>query len=156
MMRAKFAPTTRDMVRIALNEARGRGDSVVGTDHLLVALLHDPPLASGVLGGRTPDDARSALRARDAAALRSAGVDVDPWDIPRAPAIADQSRLPMSAGLQQVLQAARHVATEHGCRRIQTHDLLAAVATRPAPDPALDLFNALGLEPARIAAELTA
>lgn len=154
-MLTRFASTTRDMLRIALNEARGRGDSIVGTDHLLVALLHDPPLASGVLGRRTPDDARAALRERDSAALLAAGVDVDTV-ASTGLVVDDEARLPLSAGTRQVFEAARRITAARGRRRVQTHDLLAALASRPTPDPGLDLLVSLGLDPARIATDLAA
>lgn len=154
-MLTRFASTTRDMLRIALNEARGRGDSIVGTDHLLVALLHDPALASGVLGRRTPDDARTALRERDSAALLAAGVDADTV-ASTGLAVDDEARLPLSAGTRHVFEAARRITTAQGRRRVQPHDLLAALASRATPDPGLDLLVALGLDPARIATDLAA
>ncbi|MDT3441613.1 MULTISPECIES: Clp protease N-terminal domain-containing protein [unclassified Pseudofrankia] len=98
-MPARFAAGARGVVGAALAEARLRGDRRIGTEHLLLGVLHHPDTeAARALGVDLPA-ARSALAALDQAALAALGIavgalapaapaddGVDPWPAARAPA----------------------------------------------------------------------
>jgi hypothetical protein len=60
----------------ASEEARRRGDRRTGTDHVLLALLEDPPVE--VLLGVTLQQARQALESLDQEALGAVGMGPAP------------------------------------------------------------------------------
>src|SRR5260221_9395240 len=60
----------------ATEEARRRGDRRLGTDHLLLGLLHDEDSAAAQALGVSLADARAASDALDRAALAAVGVQV--------------------------------------------------------------------------------
>ena len=70
-----FAAGARTAVTAALEEARHRGDRRLGTEHLLLGVLHARELDPlGELGLDLPR-ARAALAALDVAALAAVGMD---------------------------------------------------------------------------------
>ena len=75
----QFAGGARAAVRAALEEARQRGDRRLGTEHLLLGVLHARELAPlgdlGVELGRV----RDVLADLDEAALAVVGVDAGGW-----------------------------------------------------------------------------
>ena len=79
---------------------RRRGDRRVGTEHILLAVLHDPAIAASV-GGRPRHGAARTLAALDRAALAAVGLG----DLPDAPPITRPERgwLPISPAAKTVL-----------------------------------------------------
>ncbi|WP_433209549.1 Clp protease N-terminal domain-containing protein [Dactylosporangium sp. CS-047395] len=77
----RFTDRARAVVRLAKLEADDLGHAVIGTEHLLLAmLLEDGGIARTVLdaAGVTHADVRAAVAGGDdAAALRSIGIDLD-------------------------------------------------------------------------------
>ena len=71
----KFAASTREAVRAGAEEAQRRGDRRIGTDHLLLGLLHDP--ASADVLGITVADGREKSADLDRRALAAIGIDLD-------------------------------------------------------------------------------
>jgi Clp amino terminal domain, pathogenicity island component len=141
---------------VAREEARRRGDRKVGTEHLLVALLSDPVLASTV--GSDAQHARTALDAMDSAALVAIGMDAPP-KVPPLPT-RDPRAVPARPTLRTVLRkrlaltpGAKHVLRESskGMRRGHAHPgpqhVLATILELRAPDPAADLLAALDVQP---------
>jgi hypothetical protein len=141
----------------AREEARRRGDRKVGTEHLLVALLDDPALASAV--GSDAEGALLALDAMDREALVAIGMDAPP-EVPPLPA-GDPREAPARPTIRTVLHkrlrltpCAANVLRDSakGMRRGHRHPgsqhVLAAILELQRPDPAADLLATLGVEPA--------
>src|SRR4051812_42756354 len=77
----RFTDRARTVVRLAKSEADALGHPMIGTEHLVLALLQeDGGIARTVLGhaGVEHSEVREAVAAGDdAAALRSIGIDLD-------------------------------------------------------------------------------
>lgn len=129
----------------AAEEAGRRGDGRIGSEHLLLALLHGPdPLAAQVLA---VDHARlrAARDGLDRDALAAVGVDID--ELP--PHVAHgRARLPLTAGARAVLHRAVTAARAAGARRVTSWHLVLGVLERQPPDPAATLLAAAGVDPA--------
>jgi len=124
-------------VSAALDESRRRGDRRLGTEHLLLGLLHaeDAVRALGV----GLDDARAALDRLDRAALGALGIDVEGL---RPPAVAVK-RGPLTPG---ALTSAARAAINEVTKKREPLDLLRVLLRRTRPDPAADLLDALEVD----------
>jgi ATP-dependent Clp protease ATP-binding subunit ClpA len=143
----------RALLAHAKEEAQRRGDRRVGTDHLLLGLLHDPRgLAARTLGVDLAA-ARAAADALDRAALAAIGVDLGEQRLP-APTAAVR-RPALSSGARTLLMRSVEEARRTRARRIQPRHLLLAVLSLQRPDPAAELLTALGVDAARTRARLT-
>ena len=128
-------------------EARWQGDRKVGTEHILLALLHDP--ASEAALGVDLETARAAAAALDRAALRAVGLG----DLPDAPPISRPERgwLPLAPSVKAVLVEALE-GSGHA-RRGPQHVLLALLCLE-RPDPAALLLDELGVDRAAVRGRL--
>ena len=135
-------------------EARRRGDRKIGTEHLALALLMEPDLASAV--GCDLGRARGTLEALDREALSAIGVDaaLDAPPLPTLPRSARPSRPTIRTLLSgpRLTPAAKTVLRDssRGMRRGGPHPgpqrVLAALLELEPPDPAAGLFAALGVD----------
>ena len=138
----------------AREEARCRGDRRVGTEHLLVALLLEPDLASVL--GTDVEAARAGLATLDRQALAAVGVGAQieqPVPVPRTglPRKATlktvlQGRLPLTPAAKKVLEASWKET--RGRRQLGEKYLLASLLELERPDPAAELLAHLGIDPA--------
>lgn len=154
MTTPKVADARRAVLTAAVDEAERRGDRRIGTDHLLLGLLHD---AGGL--ARTALDvdlvaARTADRALDRAALAAVGIAVPP--LPEAEPVRSRRRRPLTSAARAVLLRSVHSAVHATPRRraVDERDLLLALLACERPDPAAELLAALGVD--RAAAEAAA
>lgn len=122
-------------------EAALRGDRRVGTDHLLLGLLHDDDVAARV--GADVERGRAAAAALDRAALAAIGLDPGD-DLPVAPARARAANLPLTSAAREAVGRSGAFADAEHVRRIEPRHLLAALRERAEPDPAAVLLAALG------------
>ena len=139
----------------AREEARCRGDRRVGTEHLLVALLLEPDLASVL--GTDLEAARAGLAKLDRQALAAVGVGAQieapapapRTGLPRRPTLRAvlQERLPLTPSAKKVLEASWK-ATRPDRRHLGEKYLLAALLELERPDPAAELLAHLGIDPA--------
>jgi hypothetical protein len=140
---------------VAREEARRRGDRRIGTELVLVALLNEPTVAEAL--GTDAEHARAALDAMDNEALVAIGMDPPPA-VPQLPAI-DPSAVPARPTIRMVLHkhlrltpGAKKVLSEssRSMRRGHSHPgprhVLEGILELPAPDPAVELLAALGVE----------
>jgi len=129
----------------AAEEARRRGDRRLGTDHLLLGLLHDPdsPVAKAL--GTDLESARDACDALDRAALAAVGVDVAHLGDPPRP-VFGRRLLPLTSGSRAVMKATVDGTRQAGNKRIETRQFLLALLDRERPDPAAELLRALGVD----------
>lgn len=128
-------------LRRAGEEAALRGDRRVGTDHLLLGLLHDDDVVRGL--GVGLDAARDAARELDRTALATIGLDLGP--LPAVHARASSGNLPLTSAARDAVARSGAVADVAGARRIEPLHLATALRERDEPDPAAVLLGALGL-----------
>ena len=136
----------------AAGEARRRGDRRLGTEHLLLGLLHDDtgPVAAAL--GVSLESARAALDALDRSALAGIGITVE--DVATIDGSAAGGRPPLSSGARAVFKAAIDRARADRTARITAEHFLLALLDCKRPDPVADLLGELGVEPAAARAAL--
>ncbi len=142
----QFAASARAAVASAVDEATLRGDRRIGTEHLLLGVLHDAGPARAM--GTGPEAARAALDALDRAALALVGIDVEGVERPRVP--ASRKRTPLTSGARAVVTRALGETKKAGSRRIAPEHLLLALLDCEEPDPAADLMTQLGVDRAAV------
>jgi len=143
----------RDLVAAALEESRRRGDRRLGTEHLLLGLLHDPESPPAAALGVDLDTARAALDDLDRRALLTLGIALGEVDratpLPHPPvplsAITSTARAALARGVKATTMATRRTAPNH---------LLLALLDRTRPDPAAELLAELGIDATRVRARL--
>lgn len=138
----RFAQRARDAVFLAINEAGLRGDRRVGTDHLLIGVLHDPAVAEAV--GADADAARRVADQLDRTALAEIGLDAGAFGT-LSPAVG-ASRLPFTPGTKAVLKRTLALVAAEKARRIESRHLLLALLERDEPDPAAEIVVSLGID----------
>ncbi|WP_037906309.1 Clp protease N-terminal domain-containing protein [Actinacidiphila yeochonensis] len=151
------APGLKAVIALARQEAERRGDRRVGTDHLLLALLHDSSRPCPQVLDATPAQGRAALDELDRAALAAIGVHLgEPVAAPPA-LVRDHRRLPLNSSVRAAMVRAKRTAEgERGGRRVQPRHLLLALLAAGRPDPAAELLTALGVDPVRVRDRLDA
>ncbi len=97
----------------ATEEARRRGDRRLGTDHLLLALLHDPDSGPARALGVDLESARAASDALDRAALTAVGIEAGPFGLP-ATQVSVRRMPPLTSGARSVLK--RTIEEARGAR----------------------------------------
>ena len=138
----------------AREEARCRGDRRVGTEHLLVALLLEPDLASVL--GTDVEAARAGLAKLDRQALAAVGVGAQIEEpvpalrtrLSRRPTLMTvlQGRLPLTPVAKKALEASWKAT--RGRRQLGEKHLLGSLVELERPDPAAELLAHLGIDPA--------
>ncbi|MEU3861578.1 Clp protease N-terminal domain-containing protein [Streptomyces sp. NPDC028722] len=147
-----FAAGARTAVSSAVEEARLRGDRRIGTEHLLLGVLHEPGSVTVRAFGADVETARTALGALDRSALAAIGIDVQ--GIERPPIPASRKRTPFTSGARSVLPRALAEVRKSGSRRIAPEHLLLALLDCEKPDPAADLMAQLGIDRAAVRARI--
>ena len=146
----------------ASEEARRRGDRRTGTDHLLLALLEDPPVE--VVLGVSLQQARQALESLDHQALGALGM-VSGTDAPALPMravpkkprlrdVAKKDRLRMTPAAKKVLEEA--VKPNRRGLQVTAQQVLAQILALQPPDPAAVLLGALGVNTSQVQRRLDA
>ena len=138
----------------AAGEARRRGDRRLGTDHLLLGLLHDPAAEAASTLGVDLASARAAQDALDRAALAAVGIRADDLD-PIEDAAGPRRRPPLTSGARAVFKRALEQARPSKRGRIGTRHFLLALLACQRPDPAAELLHQLGVDPAVVRDRLT-
>lgn len=131
----------RDAIALAV----ARGDRSVGTEHLALALLVDPESVTARALGVSLTTAQDALEALDRQALAWVGIDAAfpaPVPVPRR-----QRRLRLTPAAFAVFTTLRKHA---GGERLGVQHVLLALLARGRPDPAAELFDALGVDRAEV------
>ena len=153
-MITRLSPDARKMVLTsAAQEARRRGDRRLGTDHLLLALLHDEDSSVARAVGVDLEAARAASDSLDQAALVAVGVNVTHVGAP-PPSTFTRRLLPLTSGARAVLKATVEQTRRHSARQIQTRHFLLALLEREVPDPCAELLAALGVDRSQVRSRL--
>ena len=147
----------------ASEEARRRGDRRTGTEHLLLALLDDPPVEAVV--GVSLQQARQALESLDHGALAALGLgpgaDAPPLPMravpkkPRLRDVAKKDRFRMTPAAKKVLEDA-YKPKGHRKLQVSGPEVLAQLLALLPPDPAAVLLGALGVHTAEVRRRLDA
>lgn len=137
------------VLRAALAEVRRRGDRRLGTEHLLLGLLHDPKAVAAL--GIDLAAAHQALEDMDRAALAAIGLDVS--DLKLTGRLPVGRRPPATSGIRAALLRA---IKESGRRRPTYEHLVLAVISCERPDPAAELLAQLGVNPVEVRTRLRA
>ncbi|MFF4314641.1 Clp protease N-terminal domain-containing protein [Streptomyces sp. 900105755] len=138
----QFAAEARATVTSALEETTLRGDRRIGTEHLLLGVLHDPGAARAL--GTDLETARAALDTLDRSALAVVGIDVHGID--RSPIPASRKRTPFTSGARAVLPRALAETKKAHSRRITPEHLLLALLDCEHPDPVATLLTELDID----------
>lgn len=138
----RLTVAARDAVSSSATEANLRGDRRVGTDALLLGLLHDPLIASAL--ETSLEAARAESHALDGQALSAIGVDIGGFT--PAAAMPKSWRTPFTSGARTVISRAVKLSGDTKARAIGSNHLLLAVLERGAPDPAAALLAALKVD----------
>ena len=145
----------------ASEEARRQGDRRTGTDHILLALLEDPPIEVAL--GASLQQARQALESLDQEALGAlgrSGTDAPPLPmraVPKKPtirAIMQKDRLRLTPAAKKVLEEA--VKPNRRKTQVTAQQVLAQILTLQPPDPAAVLLGALGVNTSEVRRRLDA
>jgi ATP-dependent Clp protease ATP-binding subunit ClpA len=143
----------RSLLLSAGQEARRRGDRRIGTEHLLLGLLHDEGPAAVALGASL-EDVRAEADALDVVALSAVGVEVESL-VPVSSVKSARRLPPLTSGARAVLKRALDTAKPRRRGRLSSaHFLLALLALR-APDPAAALLDAIGVDRAALISRLS-
>ena len=133
----------------ATEEARRRGDRRLGTDHLLLGILHDEDSRAAQALGVSLADARAASDALDLAALAAVGIEIE--TLGEGPPVLFGRRLPpLTSGARAVFKRAIDQARPFKSGRIGTTHFLLALLSLQRPDPAAELLDALRVDRAAV------
>ncbi len=154
MVKRLSADARKMVLTSATEEASRRGDRRLGTDHLLLSLLHDADSPAAKALGVSLAAARAASDALDLAALAAVGVEVAAMGEP--PQATPARRLPpLTSGARAVVKRAINEARPFKSGHIETRHFLLALLPVKRPDPAAELLHALGVDPATVRERLT-
>jgi ATP-dependent Clp protease ATP-binding subunit ClpA len=123
-------------------EATRRGDRVIGTDHLLLAMLSEPDSTTARALGVSLSQARAAVQSLDDLALASVGITASDLGRGALPA-GTRGRLRLTPTAAVAFAGLRKSARDD--RPAVTHMLLKLLDNR-RPDPAAQLLDALGVD----------
>ncbi|MFG6202546.1 Clp protease N-terminal domain-containing protein [Nonomuraea sp. JJY05] len=135
------------IVKAAFEEARQRGDRRMGTEHLLLGVLHDADLARAL--GVDVAGARAALDELDRAALRMLGLEVG--DLPRVPrkhppvpgtALTSSARATINQAIKGTTMKTRAAEAPR--------QLVLALLAQGRPDPVAGLIDHLRIDRAAV------
>jgi ATP-dependent Clp protease ATP-binding subunit ClpA len=144
MVRRRSHEVAKIVLVSAMEEARRRGDRRIGTDHLLLGLLHDPSSNAGEILGIDLESARAAAAELDMDALRQIGLDPAGW--PEWEPMRSKGRMALTSGARHILSIAWLDARRRKSREIDTKGFLRAILTEARPDPAAELLAALNVD----------
>lgn len=149
MVKRLSADARKMLLTSAAQEARRRGDRRLGTDHLLLGLLHDADSSVAQALGVDLEAARTAADCLDRAALAAVGVKVAHLGDPPPSAFA--RRLPpLTSGARAVLRRTVDETLRARTPRIETRHFLLALLDRDRPDPAAELLATLGVDRSQV------
>lgn len=135
------------IIKGALKEAEQRGDRRMGTEHLLLGLLHHEESARAL--GVDLAAGRAALVELDRASLRMLGLEVG--DLPERP--RKHPRVPgtaLTSSARAVLNEAIRATTMKTRDAQAPRHLVLELLEQKRPDPAAQLIDQLGIDRAAV------
>jgi ATP-dependent Clp protease ATP-binding subunit ClpA len=154
MMFLRLSEDARESVLTrAAEEMHCTGASSIGSDHMLLGVLHDPASGAADALGIDLEMARAARAALDRAALAAVGIKAN--DLESAAETSSFHRLPpLTSGARAVFRRAIELARPTKTGQIRTRHFLEALLLCEWPDPAAQLLRALNIDPAAARARL--
>ena len=146
----RFTRAAREVVTSAVAIAGDRGDSRVGTEHLLAAVSATSSRAADLLDrlGAGPVQVKSAISDLDRTALAAIGIDQD--SVHLGPAANEWLRtkrhIPFNGAAKGALQGALREAVGLRHRYIGSEHILAALTSTGDEDPARRILVGLGID----------
>jgi ATP-dependent Clp protease ATP-binding subunit ClpA len=128
----------------AIDEAKRRGDRLLGSEHLFLGLLHEPDSVAVKALGVDLSAARAALETLDREALAAIGLDVG--DLPIASRAPSRKGPRMSSAARAVINRAVKKATRTKGRHVWTTLMALALLDSDPPDPLAALIAELGID----------
>lgn len=147
----RFSKAAMRAVHQAVSTAQDRGDTAVGTEHLLAGVAASPSPASELLTrlGASPQLVVAAMSDLDTFALASIGIDQEvvrlgpgPNEWPRK-----KRHFPFTGAAKHTLESALHEAVGLKHRHIGTEHFLLALSSTTNDDPARMILTRLGIDP---------
>jgi ATP-dependent Clp protease ATP-binding subunit ClpA len=150
----QFSKSARAAVAAAVDEAQRRGDTRIGTEHLLLGLLHEADSSAVRAIGVDLETVRRALQAMDVAALAAVGIDVG--GLPPLAARSARRHRPFTAAAKGVLRRTLVESQRRRARRLESTDMLLALLDCGPRDPATQLLGLLGVDATIVRSRLCA
>lgn len=151
----RFNRSARAAVVAAVDEAQRRGDSRIGTEHLLLGLLHDADSVAVQAIGVDLDAARRALRTMDVDALAAVGIEVDVEGLPTVLPTKFAGHRSFTAAARDVLRRTLLEAQRRRTRQLSPTHLLLALLDGGPRDPATQLLTRLDVDVAVVRSRLS-
>lgn len=146
----RFTADVRVAVLTAAQEAcAGRGESRIGTDHLLIGVVAAGN-GTAAAAGLTVDGLNDALDRLDERALGAVGIGAEEAVLERLLGWRRRGHLPFSGGAKKSLERCLAIVLDLGHRRITSDHLLAGITMGGANDPAVRLLRACWIEPSEL------
>lgn len=142
----KFTCAARKAVTAAVEEAESRGDTRIGTEHLLLGACR-----TGVLDDFGVDEAtaRRELKRLDTEALASVGVDAEEFSAGPGTGLRGARRhIPFTSAGKQALSQALDEARSVGSRQIDPEHITLAITRLSEHDRAIRVLRGAGVDPA--------
>jgi hypothetical protein len=160
----RFTKEARQIVKAAVAEAGARGDSRIGSEHLLIALAGAPlPFSRTLLGPLDvgPSVIGDQLDRMDSESLATVGFDPDLLHPSlRGARSAGRSKsgrhIPFTHGAKAALEGALRAAIRRGDRHIGAEHVLLSLLSVPPEDPVARVLVYLEVDPAKIRADVEA
>jgi ATP-dependent Clp protease ATP-binding subunit ClpA len=147
----RFTKDARLVVTHAVEEAESRGDTRIGTEHLLIGVARSPSLESLM-----PDveSLRAELDRMDREALASVGLDPELIELAGPARHRKTAHIPFTSGAKDILKGALRAALDLGHRHIGVEHIAIALTAIEGPDRATGMLHGLDLDPEAVRAVL--
>ena len=147
----RFTKDARLVVTHAVEEAESRGDTRIGTEHLLIGVARSRSL-EGVL----PDveSLRAELDRMDREALASVGLDPGLIELAGPARHKKTVHIPFTSGAKDILKGALRAALDLSHRHIGVEHIALALTAIEGPDRATGMLHGLDLDPDALRAAL--
>ncbi len=143
-----FAASTRAAVGAAQADARRQGARTIGTEHLLLGLLHEDDGRLAAALGLDEATCRAGLDSMDDEALAAVGVDVRIFGDLASP--EPTGHLALTAASKTVLNRTLDQTRRAKQRTMQPEHLLLALLDREPPDPVAILLERMSVDRAAV------
>lgn len=153
----RFSKSARAAVEAAMEEAGRRGDSRVGTEHLLLGLLHEAHSAAVRSVGVDLETARAALQGMDVDALAAVGLDLGSGaeSLLRPEQAPARGHRPFTSAAKAALVRTLVEAKRRRDRRLEPVHMLLALLDGEPRDPVRQLLERLGVDASVVRARLS-
>ncbi len=153
----KFTRAAREVVHKAVEIAADRGDSRIGTEHLLAGVAGTSSPAADLLDrmGAGSQQVRTAISDLDRSALAAVGIDQDSIRLGLAGNewLTRKRHIPFTRAAKAVLEGALQQALMMKHRSIGSEHILAALTATGSEDPARRILVGLGIDVASLRRE---